>query len=90
MHHRVSHRVKKTENITIYRIPTRNFYNTKETYNTQGNVGNRTRSPTLCRKIEPGVLTTLPRRPIFILSGLFHYLMNGISPNLIREILINR
>ena len=35
----------------------------RETYNTQGSVRNRTRSPTLCRGIEAGVLTTLPRRP---------------------------
>ena len=87
MHHRVEHRTKKTENITIYRIATRNFLkHKKETYNTQGNDGNRTRCPTLCRGIEPGMLITRPRKPYYPYSFFFSF--SFFFPNVLKFIIL--
>ena len=55
--------LKITENITIQDRHMKFLQHKREIYNTEGSVGNRTRSPTLSSKIEPGILTTRPRKP---------------------------
>ena len=53
--------------ITIQDRQIKFLQNKRETYNTQRSDANRTRSPTLSREIEPGLLTTRPQRPDYFL-----------------------